>query len=300
MGAFNVDEKNWPAAEEYFECAARADPNLTEAHYGVGMALVNQGKNKEAIGFLQTALQLDPESYEAHYVLGNSLLNLKDFPAAINQYREALRIKPDYHEVLSNLGVALGQMGDLPQAVATFESLVAKPERCGWRTGLGTALLQSGRGSEAIRQFEEVLKLPNASPTEVAMFSNNLAWLYATSADENFRNPQRAQELGCQAAAADPQSGMFQNTLGVAEYRAGNWEGAIAAMEKSIELRDGGDAIDRFVLAMACHGAGHEEEARCWFDKGNTWVARHQPVSADTKRFQQEAEQMFTSRPAAK
>ena len=40
-------------------------------------------------------------------------------------------------------------------------------------------------------------------------------------------------------------------TLGVAHYRAGGWADSIAALEKSMSLRAGGDAFDLYFLAMA-------------------------------------------------
>jgi tetratricopeptide (TPR) repeat protein len=294
MGVLYVDEKDWPEAEIYFERAARVDPNLGEAYYGLGLALVNQGKNQEAISHLHTALQLDPESSEAHFVLGNALLNLNDFRTAADQYNEALRIKPDYTEALSNLGVALGQLGDSEGAVACFKHLIQlDPENIAARTGLGTALLQIGRWSEAIQQFELALQVPDAPPTDLAMISNNLAWLLATSADDSFRDASRAQQLAHEAVRLDPESGKFWNTLGVAEYRAGHWQEAMDALEKSMKLRDGGDATDRFVLAMACYQSGRHDEASRWYEKGTAWSARHQPLSADAKRFRQEAAQLL-------
>jgi protein O-mannosyl-transferase len=296
MGALYVDEKDWPESQTYFERAVLADPNLAEAHYGIGLALVNQGKSREAISHLQTALQLDPESFEAHYVLGNAMQNLKDFRTAVDQYREALRIKPDYREALTNLGAALGQLGESRRAVDCFEQLVElEPDDIAARTGLGTALLQIGKCPEAIKQFERALEVPGAPPADMAMISNNLAWLLATSADERFRDPARAQQLAREAVRIDPQSGRFWNTLGVVEYRAGQWDEAIQALEKSIELRDGGDATDRFVLALACYQAGRPDDAQRWYGKGTTWSARHQPISAEAKRFQQEAAQLLKS-----
>ena len=290
MGVLLIEDKDWPQSQIYFETAALVMPNAAEAHHGIGVALTNQGRHQEAIPHLQTALQLNPDLYEAHYVLANTLRSLNDFRTAVDQYNEALRIKPDYLDALSNLGVTLGQLGDFQGAVACFERLVRlDPGNVAARMGLGTAMLQTAQWREAIHQFELALQSPDTPPREVAIISNNLAWLFATSAEDGIRDVARAQELARAAVRLEPESGGFWNTLGVAEYRAGSWEQSIVAIEKSIALRDGGDAVDRFVMAMACHQAGRHAEARQWYEKGVSWSAQHQPISANAKRFQQEA-----------
>jgi uncharacterized protein HemY len=40
-------------------------------------------------------------------------------------------------------------------------------------------------------------------------------------------------------------------------YREGDWNAAAAALEKSMQLRQGGDSFDWFVLAMAHGQMGH-------------------------------------------
>src|SRR5262249_55264477 len=51
-------------------------------------------------------------------------------------------------------------------------------------------------------------------------------------------------------------------TLGVAHYRAGDWEAAIAALDKHRELNGGGDAHDWLFLAMAHRKLGHAVESQ--------------------------------------
>ena len=53
----------------------------------------------------------------------------------------------------------------------------------------------------------------------------------------------------------------FTNTLGVARYRAGHYEDALAALTRSYALNQG-DAANAAFLAMAHHQLGHEVEAR--------------------------------------
>ena len=64
-----------------------------------------------------------------------------------------------------------------------------------------------------------------------------------------------------------PEAGSYWNTLGVAHYRAGDWKAAIEALEKSTQLRAGGDPSVWFFLAMAHWQKGEKDQARQWYDK---------------------------------
>ena len=95
---------------------------------------------------------------------------------------------------------------------------------------------------------------------------NSLARLLAACAEPKLRDPKRASELARKAVDLAPNQGTHWNTLGVAQYRAGDWPAAIEALTKSMELRKGGDGFDWFFLAMAHWKLDHKEEARQWFD----------------------------------
>jgi len=52
------------------------------------------------------------------------------------------------------------------------------------------------------------------------------------------------------AVKAVPTNGNYWITLGAAHFRAGSWKEAVAALERSMKLRKGGDSFDYFFLAM--------------------------------------------------
>jgi tetratricopeptide (TPR) repeat protein len=83
--------------------------------------------------------------------------------------------------------------------------------------------------------------------------------------------------------------GTFWNTLGVAQYRAGEWKPAIEALEKSMELRKGGDSFDWFFVAMACRQQGKKELAGKWFDEAVQWMEMNNPKDKELLRFRAEA-----------
>ena len=61
----------------------------------------------------------------------------------------------------------------------------------------------------------------------------------------------------------------------MAQYRAGDWKAAQAALEKTIELRKGGDGSDWFLVAMCHEKLGDKEKARQWYDQAKHWMDKN-------------------------
>jgi tetratricopeptide (TPR) repeat protein len=100
-------------------------------------------------------------------------------------------------------------------------------------------------------------------------------------------------ELAKKAVELAPGQGLYWNTLGVAHYRAGDWEAAIAALDKAKQLHNGGDIYDWFFLAMTHWQLAHKEEARKWFDKAVEWMEKNRPSDEDLRRFRAEAAELL-------
>src|SRR5262249_40785042 len=127
-----------------------------------------------------------------------------------------------------------------------------------------------------------------------------LAWELLTSADTGLRDPAKAVDMAKkvvdlsvkQADDRDPPGrdrlGNYWNTLGVAHYRAGNLEEALAALPKSLDISDGGECRakgvdDRYVcedwlfLAMATWKLDRKDEACTWYGLAADWMAENAP-----------------------
>jgi uncharacterized protein HemY len=126
-----------------------------------------------------------------------------------------------------------------------------------------------------------------------ALAFNNLAWTLATCPEEKVRNPPRAVELARKAVELAPKARMIWNTLGAAQYRAGDWKAAIQALEKSMELSKGGDSFDWFFLAMAHWRLGEKDKARAWYDRAVQWTDKNQPANEELRRFRAEAAELL-------
>jgi tetratricopeptide (TPR) repeat protein len=80
---------------------------------------------------------------------------------------------------------------------------------------------------------------------------NELAWSFVSKGATDAFVAEMACKAAERALRLSPKNGMIMNTLGIAYYRAGQWQDAIGTLEKSMALRLGGDANDWFFLAMA-------------------------------------------------
>ena len=89
-----------------------------------------------------------------------------------------------------------------------------------------------------------------------------------------------------------PTQGAYWNTLGLANYRAGEWNTAIVDLQTSVELR-GGDSNDWFFLAMAHWQLGEKDKAREWYDRAVQWMDKNQPTNEELRRFRAEAEELM-------
>src|SRR5262249_28507951 len=122
---------------------------------------------------------------------------------------------------------------------------------------------------------------------------NALAWLLATCPDKQLRDADRAVVAAKRAVQLHPGSAPELNTLGVAQFRAGDWNAAIYDLEKSMERGKGGDSFDWFFLAMTHWQRGEKKQARNWYDKGVEWMEKKAPQNEELRRFRAEATELL-------
>jgi serine/threonine protein kinase len=122
---------------------------------------------------------------------------------------------------------------------------------------------------------------------------NRYAWFLVDCPDPGFRDPTRAVTLARQVTEQAPDKAAYWNTLGVAYYRSGEWQKAIAALQKSMELSSGGEAWDWLFLAMANRRLGNRAEALTWYEKSLRRLREFVPMPEYFQRYRREAEALF-------
>jgi tetratricopeptide (TPR) repeat protein len=124
---------------------------------------------------------------------------------------------------------------------------------------------------------------------------NNSAWDLVQPRDTDLSLIEPALRWAKKAVELEPNSNLYWNTLGVAEYRAGHWHESLEALKKSRELNHQTEllSMDGFFIAMARWQLGDKELARQWYDKSVAWMDEHDPNNLELIQFRAEAEALL-------
>jgi len=173
------------------------------------------------------------------------------------------------------------------------------PQRLFGLTILSTIARDQDRLDDARKGYDEALaalrRTFSARMPEVQRCMADDAWMLAAAPDPAHRDPRRAIELVNELIRNTPKVRDVWTTLGVAHYRAGSWDDAIAALEKSEAVAPGCfTTVDCFFLAMACWQLGEKEKGREWYAKALSSVATaSQPTRRELALFRSEASHLL-------
>jgi tetratricopeptide (TPR) repeat protein len=324
LGWMFYNQRKFEEAIGAFREAIRVQPHFADAHRNLGKLLIDQGKLTEAIAACREAIRLEPDSADAHNKLGCALARQGNRQEATAEYREAIRLQPDLADAHSNLGAALGEQAKRPEAIAECrEAIRLKPDHAGAHYNLGMALFRQGKREDGITELRDAVRLEPDNgifhcglgdalrhrgnldeaaaayreairlKPDYAPAYNNFACLLLNAADSRWQQPAEAVELAKKAVALEPKSHPAWNTLGVAQYRAGDHKAAVETLGKAMEYTSGGDANDWLFLAMAHWQLGHKDEARTWYDKAVQWMEKNKPKDEELLRFRAEAAELL-------
>ena len=208
-------------------------------------------------------LKSDPNDADAYHHRAHALVDLERYPEAIDDLTQAIRLRPNDAHYRVIRGKIHRILKRLDPAIADLEaSLALLPDQPFLRA-------------------------------ELALCCNNLAWELANGPEA--RDFDRALASIRRAVALAPSEASFLNTLGVVQYRAGQYAEAIATLERSLAagLRQT-DAFDLFFLAMAHHRLGHRDQARASFDRAVHWLGEQKSLgqrhAKELASFRAEAE----------
>lgn len=219
-------------------------PENVRAHFNLGVNLLKQRRDAEAIAAFEAAIRVKPDHVEARNSLGNALLVLGRLPAAIEHYAAAVRLRPDHALAWFNYGHALFQQGDLDGAVSRFETALRHmPNLADAHVGLGNVEFQRNQPARAVRHYQRALELNPA-----------LADVHYSCGSALFEIGRIEDAIGrfAEAARLKPDDAEVKNFHGAALLRAGRRREAIAQFEHALRLKpDYADARSNLELARA-------------------------------------------------
>ena len=140
--------------------ALEINPKYADAYYNLGTLLARQGKDQEAMVHFVKALQIRPDKAEFHNDLGVLLAKQGKMQDAVSHFTEVLRINPTYSKAYFNLGISLLNQGRNQEAASYFnEALRINPKDPKVHNSLGVAMVRQGKIQEAIAHYSQALQL---------------------------------------------------------------------------------------------------------------------------------------------
>lgn len=91
------------------ERAIKLKPEMAQAHASLGITYLRQSKQKEAVSHYRRAIQLKPELIEAQCTWAEIYFRQRDYQAAEQHYQNALQFQPKHTQALIGLAKLYGQ-----------------------------------------------------------------------------------------------------------------------------------------------------------------------------------------------
>lgn len=147
-------------ALDAFSAAVEENPQLTEAHLGIGTIFRERGIYDKADTAYRKAVVSDPNNFDARYLLGLTNQLKGDLPRAISSYKRALLINKDSYEANRDMGSAILQSGRAKEAIQYAKRAVEiNPDsQPGW-ANLAAAYSLSGDYENAVQAYRQTLEL---------------------------------------------------------------------------------------------------------------------------------------------
>ena len=177
-----------------------------------------------------------PTNPRARLNYGIDLYAAGRLPEAERELSEAVRLKDSSAAAHANLGPVLCALGRLDEGISHLErALALDPEYTTVHGNLGEAYATQGKRALAAKQFARAVEVSPDNP----FLLNRLAWLLATSPEDEVRNGTRAVELAGRAVLlTSRQDIMSLETLSAAYAEAGRFDEAVAAGREALALAE--------------------------------------------------------------
>ena len=249
----------------------RIHPDYAPAVLKRGTLLLKLGRFEESDAVLEPLLVKNPGSAETLYTLGRVKSAQGDFTAAENLYRRACEAYPTYGAAWFGLAEAGRRLGHTAESDKNFRVAESykdhsppaedplRSEVAKLATGIETRLTEAKRLMDR-RQFDEASQIYKGVLTRHPGNPDCLVNLLYMAQFPNQSSPDEVETLYATASRVSPDVPKVYLYYGTALASQGNYEAAIAAIEKGIALKP------------------NDGEAQAWL--ADVMMRQHRPAQA--------------------
>ncbi len=239
------DEASGEKALADLDKAVELDPRDAQAMLIRGEYYFDKGEVDNANKNVNEALSIEPGLVRGVLMRSMIAAREKRYTDAINDMELIVRANPNNDQIVMQLA-SYYQLDNRPRLAISALNELIKKNALNWRAlrMRGDARLSISEHAEAIRDYQKAItaiqreesKSPGDEEDEIGLL-NNLAWVLATSTNDEVRDGKRSVELGLKACEkSEYKQAHILSTLAAGYAEIGNFEEAMKWSTKAVEV----------------------------------------------------------------
>jgi tetratricopeptide (TPR) repeat protein len=223
---------NFQKALESYDHALQYEPNVYQAWYYRGSALVSLERYEEAISSYDKAIQINPFAYEIWENRGDALINLSHHEKAVTSFEQAIQLQhhDDYRwHSWHHRGYCLDHLDRYEEAIVSYDmALEFQPEDYGIWRDRGRALMSLNQCEESVVSFDKALQLNG---------NDFYSWEFRGYALYVLERHTEAIKSCDKAIQLQPDDYYSWHNRGHSLSKLGRYEEAVASYDKALQLK---------------------------------------------------------------
>ncbi|OQX27135.1 MAG: hypothetical protein BWK80_06860 [Desulfobacteraceae bacterium IS3] len=220
------------AVDDYSKAIEINDQN-DQAYMKRGNTYFNKGDYDNAIDDYSKVIEINQKNDMAYLNRGIAYSNKGEYEKAIYDYSKAIEINDQNDMAYILQGDAYNNKGEYDKAVDDYSKAIEiNPKNDTAYINRGNAYYNKGEYDKAIDDYNKAIEI---NPKNDRGY-NGISWLLATCPDAKYRNGAKAIEFAKKAIELNPNIYEFGDTLAAAYAEAGQFDEAVKAQEKTIEM----------------------------------------------------------------
>jgi serine/threonine protein kinase/Tfp pilus assembly protein PilF len=281
--ARNVSKRE---ATGFLRAALAFRPESAGLHVSLGDSLLAGAAVELAIAAYRKATELKPDYAHAYLQLGLALERKGDIEEALAAHEKAIERQPGETGPYYYRCRVFAEFGWWSAAAAEyrrFTSLFPNQPTEQWCQHCGVLLMAGERESyrQRCRWLFEGMRPPRSIGPLVFVRNNSqearveyCAARACVLGPNALDDPGWIVRLAEHALAVEPRNAWYLHTLGMAHYRAGEFDRAAQRLHESLKATPPwqANAVNWLGLSLVHHRLGQPREARLWLDRALKWI----------------------------